>query len=131
MNYTNINLSSNPCPVCKEANGKSMTLEEWKKSPYGLTDSKKRYCNLKGYRCHCIMVPTEMLPELPEIGKRVKLRSDEDSDIRSIVDFHPNEQTLKELMDEYNATIGKLPKEIYDMPIDEIIPYLKKLLGKI
>lgn len=130
MNYTNVVLSSHPCPICQDARGKSMTLEQWKKSPYGLTDSKKRYCNLKGHFCHCVLVPENVLPELPEIGKRVKLRGDEGTDIRAIVEIHPNEAILQKLMDEYNAEIGRLPDEFYELPIEQCIPYLRRKLGK-
>lgn len=121
----NIVLSSNPCPSCVEANRKSMTKTAWTKSKWGLPGSGKRYCKSN---CHCILVPVDLLDQLPEIGKKVKLRGDEDTDIRKIVDIHPNEEELKELMDEYNETIGVLPKEIYEMPLNEVIPYLKELL---
>ncbi|MCK5127914.1 MAG: hypothetical protein KAR42_16775 [candidate division Zixibacteria bacterium] len=125
----NIILSSNPCPICVDAARQPpMTKSNWKISPFGLTDSKKRYCNLKANSCHCILVPPELIEELPELGKKIKLRGDPDSDIRKIVDIGPNEERLKNLMDQYNATIGKLPDEIYDMPLDEVTPYLEKLL---
>lgn len=125
----NVILSSNPCPICKDAARQpAMTLKEWRKSPWGDTDSKKRYCNLKAHNCHCLLVPVEKFIDLPEIGKQVKLRSDKETDILAIVEIHPNEILLKDLMDEYNATIGKLPDEIYDMPLEDVIPYLKEQL---
>jgi len=125
----NIILSSNPCPSCvAAARQPPMTKTDWKISPWGLTDSKKRYCNLKANSCHCILVPPELIEELPDLGKKIKLRGDPDSDIRGIVEIGPNEDRLKDLMDQYNATIGKLPEEIYDMPIQDVVPYLEKLL---
>ena len=125
----NIILSTRPCPVCKDAARQPpMTLQQWQQSRWGDTDSKRRYCNLKGHYCHCILVPPEMLPDIPEIGKKVTLRGDPDTDIRSIVEIHPNEELLKELMDEYNLTLGKLPKKIYDMPLEEVAGYLDDLL---
>lgn len=130
MALQNVILSSNPCPICIGAGGQSpMTLAEWRASSFGDTDSKKRYCNLKAHSCHCILVPTGLLDELPAIGEKVKLRGDEGTDIKPIVDIHPNEVILKELMEEYNATIGVLPREIYTMPIDDVIPFLREKLG--
>ena len=125
----NIILSSNPCPICIDAARQPpMTKTEWRNSRWGLTDSKKRYCNLKAHNCHCILVPIQLIDELPAKGKQILLRGDKDSDIRSIIEIGPRENRLKNLMDKYNAKIGKLPPEIYDMPIAEIIPYLQKLL---
>jgi len=129
MKYTNVILSSNPCPVCLEAEGKFMTLAQWKKSKYGLPNSKKRYCNLKKQSCHCLMMPENMLDKFPRIGKGEKLRGDKDTDIKAVVDIHPNEQVLKDLMDEYNAKFGRLPDEFYEIPLDQCIPFLRKLLG--
>lgn len=94
-----------------------------------MTDSKKRYCNLTAHNCHCILVPPEMLKDLPDLGERVPLRGDRRSDIRSIIEVGPNEMELKNLMDEYNLTIGPLPQEIYDMPLEEVAGYLRGLLG--
>ncbi|MCK4760214.1 MAG: hypothetical protein KAT69_09190 [Candidatus Aminicenantes bacterium] len=131
----NIILSSNPCPICVDAARQPpMTKTNWRNSRWGLTDSKKRYCNLKANSCHCILVPPELIEELPDLGKKIKLRGDPDSDIRKIVDIGPNEDHLKNLMDEYNARIGKLPSEIYDMPLDDIAPFLEgelKAVGRI
>lgn len=107
-----------------------MELQEWQASSFGDTDSKKRYCNLKAHSCHCILVPEDMLDELPAIGEKVKLRGDEGTDVKPIVDIHPNEIILKELMEEYNATIGVLPKVIYTMEMDAVIPFLKGKLGQ-
>jgi hypothetical protein len=127
IDLQNVVLSSNPCPSCAEANGKIMTITEWKKSKWGLPGSMKRLC--KKF-CHCILVPVNMVAQLPAIGERVKLRGDEGSDIRPVVELSPNELYLKELMDDYNAKIGKLPPEIYDMPLLDVIPFLEKLLGR-
>lgn len=123
--YTNVVLSSNPCPDCVKANGVTMTMKDWKNSEFGIPGSDKRVCD--GH-CHCILVPVEMMKELPAIDKRVKLRGDEITDIGKTVDIYPNEIRLKELMDEYNLKIGKLPSEIYEMPLDKVIPYLEELL---
>ena len=125
----NVILSSNPCPICVDAAKKApMVKSKWKVSRFGMTDSKKRYCNLTAHNCHCILVPTQLISELPAKGKKVLLRGDKDSDIRRIIDIGPRENRLKNLMDRYNAEIGKLPPEIYDMPVLEIAPYLQKLL---
>jgi hypothetical protein len=123
----NVILSSNPCPKCVEAShSEPMTLEGWRKSEWGLPGSSGRYC--KSY-CHCILVPVGMLEELPNIKKLVE-KADETISLKAIVDIHPNEEVLKELMDEWNETRGKLPPEIYDMDIEDVIAYLKKLMGK-
>lgn len=125
----NIILSSNPCPICRNAGKQSpMTKTAWIGSEMGLPDSKKRYCNLKAFNCHCIMVPTEMIEELPAKGKKILLRGDKDSDIRPIIEIGPREDRLKSLMEEYNETIGKLPKEIYTMPLEDIADFLEGLL---
>jgi len=121
----NIVLSSNPCPTCVKARGKVMTKTLWRRSEYGLPGSNKRICKAN---CHCILVPVPLLDELPAIGKRIKLRGDPETDIGKTVDIHPNEERLKNLMDEYNETVGVLPTEVYEMPLDDVIPYLEKLL---
>lgn len=125
--YTNVVLSSNPCPDCKRANGMTMTMPEWKTSVFGIPGSDKRVCD--GH-CHCVFVPEDMMKEFPEIDKRTLLRGDELTDIGKTVDIYPNELRLKELMDEYNFRIGKLPPEIYDMPLNEVADYLAKLLAE-
>lgn len=121
----NVILSSNPCPTCIEARGKVMTITAWRRSKFGLPGSNKRYCKAN---CHCILVPVDLIDQLPAIGKKAKLRGDDLTDIKKTVDIHPNEERLKELMDEYNMRIGKLPEEIYEMPLDDVIPYLENLL---
>jgi len=126
--YTNVVLSSNPCPDCRRANGKTMTMPEWKKSEYGIPGSDKRICD---GNCHCVLVPEELMEEFPEIDKKSKLRGDIDTDIGKTVDIYPNELRLKRLMDKYNRQIGKLPPEIYDMPLDKIADYLDDLLKKV
>lgn len=130
MKYKNIILSSNPCPVCLDAENRSMTLAEWKKSKWGLTDSKKRYCNLKKHSCHCLLLPEDLIEKFPRIGKAVKLRSDKDTDISAVVEIHPNEVILRDLMNEYNLKIGRLPDEFYEIALEQCIPFLRKLLGK-
>jgi hypothetical protein len=67
-----------------------------------------------------------MLPDLPGIGDLIKLRGDEGSDIRKIIDIGPNEATLKELMQEwYDLTGMRLPPQIYEMEYDEIEPFMR------
>lgn len=83
---------------------------------------------MKALNCHCLLVPVDMIPDLPEIGKKKPLRGDPDSDIGPIIEIGPNEQRLKALMDEYNLTVGKLPEEIYDMPLERVADYLEDLL---
>ena len=124
--YGDVPLSSNVCPSCEEASGQQMTLDEWQSSSWGVPGSSGRYCEAD---CHCILVPVEMLPELPVIGAQTLLRGDKDTDILAMVDIHPNEQALKDLMDEWNKLKGKLPPEIYAMPVDDILAYLQQELG--
>lgn len=69
------------------------------------------------------------MKELPDIGERVPLRGDRRKDIRNLIEIGPNEMELKNLMDEYNLTIGQLPSEIYDMPLEEVADYLRGILG--
>jgi len=123
MNLTNITLSSNVCPKCVEARGKSMTLAAWKASIWGLPGSSGRYCEDD---CHCILVPDGKLKDFPDIGKGIKLRGDKDSGIRKIVEIGPGETKLKQYMELWNAKIGRLPKEIYTMQIVDIVPLLEK-----
>jgi len=126
----NIILSSNPCPICIDAARQlPMVKTKWRNSRWGLTDSKKRYCNLKANSCHCILVPPQMMDLLPDVGERIPLRGDRRSDIRGIIEIGPNELELQLLMDEYNFTVGTLPSEIYDMPLEEVAEYLRGLLG--
>ncbi|MAH50277.1 hypothetical protein CMI37_30935 [Candidatus Pacearchaeota archaeon] len=119
---TNILLSAKPCPTCIEANGLTMTYNEWATSVYGLPGSNERICD--GY-CHCILVPEALVDEFPELDLRQKLRGDIGSDIKPIVTFFPNEVGLAEAMDTWNSTIGVLPKEIYAMPLQNVEPYLR------
>jgi hypothetical protein len=125
----NVILSRNPCPICVDAaNQKPMTYEEWAASEWGLPGSSARYCEDD---CHCILVPVDMLGELPEIDKQIRLRGEEGSEIKSIIEITPSEQGLKEVMDEWNLKYGKLPPEIYDMDVFEVEAYLRKLMKKI
>lgn len=122
----NVILSSNPCPKCVEAShSKPKTLKEWKMSEWGLPGSSGRYC--KSY-CHCILAPVDVIDEFPNIKKKVE--EQKDITMKAIVDIYPNEEELKALMDEWNATRGKLPPEIYEMDLEDVIDYLKKLMGK-
>ena len=127
MKYSNAILSSNPCPLCIEASEqKPMTEQEWRDSPWGLPGSSGRYC---GDECHCLMVEEGVeIPE-PLIGKE-KLRGEEGTDIRSIVDIGPTEKSLKNLKESWMAKYGRLPKEIYQMPINEIGDYLRALMAQ-
>jgi hypothetical protein len=124
----NVVLSHRPCPDCQAANGQIMTYTEWENSEYGLPGSSGRICLDD---CHCCLVPVDVLPDLAGINDRaVKLRGDEGSDIRGIVDIGPHEDSLKQDMEEWYLITGeKLPPEIYDMPFDEIGPYMKKVLA--
>jgi len=126
--YTNLVLSHNPCPICVQAGDeRPMTEQEWRDSEYGLPGSDGRYC---GDCCHCLLV--EAGTDISEllIGND-KLRGDEESDVRKIIELGPREQALKDLMEEWYARGNRvLPPEIYDMEFGEIAPYLKKLMGK-
>ena len=120
--------SSNVCPRCQEAAQlEPMTHKEWQASEYGLPGSSGRYCEDD---CHCILLPSDWAVDLPTIppADDIKLRGDKGTDIRPVVDIGPNEELLKKLMDLYNQRLGKLPQEIYDMPIESVIPYLQKKL---
>jgi len=123
MMLQNVILSTNPCPICKDANGRTMSYEDWANSEWGLPGSSARYCE---DACHCILVPVDALPELPEISKMVKLRGEDGSEIKAVVDIFPKEQGLKEIMDEWNDELGKLPDEIYDMDVMKVEAYLRK-----
>jgi hypothetical protein len=126
--FVNVLLSHNPCPDCVACNGLEMTLAEWEASEWGLPTSSGRVCEDD---CHCLLVDTGMLADLPAIGDQINLRGDPETDIRKIVDIGPNEESLKSLMEEwYNLGNQKIPPEIYDMPYDEIEAYMKKLLTK-
>ena len=124
----NVTLSSNVCPSCREAAAsKDKTLAEWKRSKWGLPGSSGRYCDKD---CHCILFPVDRLEDFPAIGSDVRLRGDDDTDIRKTIDIHPHEEDLAALMDEWNAKYGKLPPEIYDMPIEDVEAFLKELIRK-
>ncbi|HDR68001.1 MAG TPA: hypothetical protein ENN61_03000 [Bacteroidaceae bacterium] len=73
-----------------------------------------------------MLVPENILPELPWIGKRVKLRGDENTDIKPVIEIGPNEMELKILMEKWNKHIGKLPKQIYSMTAEEALIYMGK-----
>jgi len=124
----NVVLSRNPCPICIDANGRQMPYEEWADSEWGLPGSSARYCEDD---CHCVLVPVEAIDELPEISKLVKLRGEEGTEIRSVVDITPSEQGLKEVMEEWNAMGMKLPPEIYKMDLFKVEAYLRKLIRKL
>jgi len=122
----NVILSSNPCPICVDAaDQEPMTHDEWASSEWGLPGSSARYCEDD---CHCILVPVDAMDKLPEISDLVKLRGEEGTEIRSVVDISPSEQGLKDIMEEWNAKYGKLPPEIYDMDVFEVETYLRKLI---
>jgi hypothetical protein len=126
----NVVLSHNPCPDCQDANGKVMSYDEWENSEYGLPGSSGRICEDD---CHCILVPIDALPDLSGIEERtVKLRGDEDTDIGGTVDVGFHEDSLKQDMEEWYLLTGeKLPPEIYDMPFDEVGPYMRKKLAEL
>lgn len=123
LRLQNVVLSTRSCPICVDANGRIMTYEEWADSEWGLPGSDARYCS---DACHCILVPVDALAGLPEISKQVALRGEKGSEIQAVVDIFPKEQGLKEIMDEWNAEIGKLPQEIYDMEVMKVEAYLRK-----
>lgn len=124
---TNVILSSNPCPTCVEAEGKTMTLAEWQRSKYGVPGSHRRICD--GF-CHCILVTAEMKETLETtgLGKRFKLRGDKDSDIGKIIDIGPREQKLSDLMDRYSKEVGRLPDEFYATPFAKKPEWLQNAL---
>lgn len=123
----NIVLSHNPCPICVDANGRTMTLEEWVDSEWGLPGSDARYCSDD---CHCVLVPVEVVSDFPAISDKVSLRGEEGTEIRAIVELSPSEEGLKDIMDAWNRDIGRLPQEIYRMPVMEIEAYLRKLYAE-
>ena len=123
----NVVLSRNPCPICADANGRRMTLEEWAESEWGLPGSSARYCEDD---CHCILIPAAVLPEFPAVSKQAKLRGETASEIRATVDLAPSEEGLKDIMDRWNEEIGQLPPEIYSMDVSKVEAYLRKLYRK-
>lgn len=128
--YSNLIASTNPCPMCIEASEQApMTLDEWRESEWGLPGSSGRYCEDD---CHCILVPEELLPAFPALAEDgAKLRGEPGSDIRAVIDIGPNEERLKTLMETFNRKIGKLPKDIYSMPVDEVIALLEKIFQQL
>lgn len=120
----NVVLSHNPCPVCVDANGRVMSYEEWASSEWGLPGTSARYCEDD---CHCVLVPVEVLAEFPAISEKAALRGEEGSTIRATVDLSPAEDGLKDIMDTWNRDLGKLPPEIYKMPVMEVEAYLRRL----
>jgi hypothetical protein len=121
-------LSTDPCPICQDAAAQDpMTYEDWANSEWGLPGSDARYC---GDNCHCVLAPEDVLAEFPALDNLVALRGEEGSDIAAVIDITPNEKGLKDAMDEWNATRGKLPPEIYEMDVFEVEAYLRKLMGK-
>jgi hypothetical protein len=125
--YSNAVLSSNPCPMCIDAgNADPMTLEDWKASEWGLPGSSGRYCEDD---CHCLLVPAGT--EIPQatFGQE-KLRGEEGSDIKKVVEFGSAELELKDLMESWNLKYGKLPPEIYKMPVEKVAAYLRALMAK-
>lgn len=127
IRFINLILSSNPCPKCLEAAAQdSMTIEEWKASEWGLPGSSGRYCEDD---CHCLLVPAGVAIPEPLFGKE-KLRGEEKTDIKKAIEFGSAELELKELMDRWNMLYGKLPPEIYKMPVDKVADYLRALLAQ-
>lgn len=124
---TNIILSSNPCPTCVKAEGRTMTLKEWRNSEFGVPGSHRRICN--GY-CHCILVTEEMKQEMIDAGldAKVPLRGDPGTDVGKVIEIGPNEQLLSDLMDRYNSEIGRLPDEFYRQPFENKASWLKGAL---
>src|SRR4030042_4868519 len=124
----NVTLSSSVCPSCREAaDSEDKTLAEWKRSKWGLPGSSARYCDKD---CHCILFPVDRLEDFPAIGSDVRLRGDDNTEIRKNIDIPPPEEDLAALMDEWNAKYGKLPPEIYDMPIDDAAAFLIALMRR-
>lgn len=119
----NVLMSTDPCPICVDAaDQEPMTYDDWADSEWGLPGSDARYC---GDHCHCVLVPEDVLDEFPAISDLAVLRGETGSELKAIVDVGPREEGLKAVMDEWNASYGKLPDEIYDMELDEIEPYLR------
>jgi len=129
VKYTNLVLSSSPCPRCIEAADlEPMTADEWRDSEYGLPGSDGRFCS---ENCHCLLVPNDIdVSDIEPLFGKEKLRGEEDTDIRKVVEFGSAELELKELMDLWNARHGKLPAEIYKLPVGKVADYLKALLAQ-
>lgn len=104
-----------------------MTIEEWRDSEFGLPGSDGRYC---GSACHCLLVPEGIEVPEPLFGKE-KLRGEEKTDIKKVVEFGSAELELKDLMERWNLVYGKLPAEIYKLPVDKVADYLRALLAQL
>jgi hypothetical protein len=127
LRFRNVLLSSNPCPKCIEASeADPMTETEWAFSEWGMPGTDGRYC---GDSCHCLLVEEGIEVPEPLFGKE-KLRGDEDSDIRKVVEIGPKEMGLKDIKEKWMSLYERLPKEIYKMTVDEIGPYLKSLMAQ-
>lgn len=124
---TNIVTSNNPCPICAGINGMTMTLAEWEASVYGLPGSDGRYCDGS---CHCILIPDSLLGKFDWIDPNYIPRGDKGSDIGPIVEIFPNEKALADLMNDWNKRFGRLPPEIYRMPVKDGWAYLQKLYDR-
>lgn len=128
LRLKNVTLSSKPCPICVDAGEQEpMTEAEWAASEWGLPGSSARYCD---ENCHCALVPEAVLSEFPAINAQVKLRGEEGTEVRAVVELAPSEEGLKEIMDKWNRDLGKLPPVIYDMELYDVEPYLRKLYAQ-
>lgn len=124
----NATLSMNPCPICVDAGQQpAMSLDDWMVSDWGIPGSSTRFCEDD---CHCALIPEAVVEEFPTIDERVRLRGEEGSEIRAIIDIGPSEQGLKEIMDKWNEDVGKLPPKIYTMPLLEVEPFLRELYAE-
>lgn len=124
----NVVLSLNPCPICVDAGEQEpMTFEEWASSEWGLPGSGGRYCLDK---CHCVLLPPAIIDQFPALNEKVHLRGEEGTEILAVVDIYPGEMGLKDIKEKWMATRGRLPKEIYDMALEDIGPYLLRLMGE-
>lgn len=123
----NIVTSNNPCPICASINGMTMTLQEWEASPYGVPGSDGRYCDGS---CHCILVPDTLIDRFDWIDPNYVPRGDPGSTIGPVIEIFPNERALADLMNDWNARFGRLPKEIYQMPVMDGWKYLKAMYDR-
>jgi len=101
-----------------------MTYDEWEASEWGLPGSSARYCQDD---CHCLLIEAGVVDEFPAISEQAKLRGEEGTEIRAIIELSPAEEGLKDIMDRWNRDLGKLPPEIYSMDVMKVEAFLRKL----
>ena len=64
----------NTCPSCLRLHGQIKTHRGWVTSG-GVPNERSTYCTIRG-RCHCTLVPTDVLPSKKEMIEPIKIQSE-------------------------------------------------------